>query len=172
MFPNQPPLVSERSNFNDYMRDYDPDTNLNPSYQSIHVCNYYDPWNLPKDLNKDNTISLLHVNARSLSSNFDDLYNLTNSFNHEFEFIAITETWLPSHVPTSMFGLNGYTLEHTGRNNRRGGGVGIYVKSNFTYKILNDLSVFVDGCLESLFIEVLGDLVIGVVYCPPSGDSD
>ena len=57
------------------------------------------------------------------------------------------------------------------RNNVQGGGVGIYVKKIFSYTVNNELSVFVDRILESLFIEVSINskkICIGSLYRPGS----
>jgi hypothetical protein len=55
------------------------------------------------------------------------------------------------------------------RNNVQGGGVRIYVKTEFNFNILPQLSVFVDRVFESLFIEITmssKNISIGSVYRP------
>jgi hypothetical protein len=55
------------------------------------------------------------------------------------------------------------------RNNVQGGGVGIYVKTEFNFIILPQLSVYVDRVFESLFIEITmnsNKIIIGSVYRP------
>ena len=48
----------------------------------------------------NNTFSLLHVNARSLNKNYDDLSTfLTTLKNFRFSVIGVTETWLHSNSP-------------------------------------------------------------------------
>ena len=62
------------------------------------------------------------------------------------------------------------------RQNKRGGGVGVFVKNNQRFKERADLSVF-DDSMESVFIEIdksccgfNKDVIIGVIYRPPNKD--
>ena len=62
--------------------------------------------------------SLLHINARSLSKNFESFELLLHSLhNFAFSVIGITETWLHSTSP-EMFNIENYTMI---REDRRSG---------------------------------------------------
>ena len=80
-------------------------------------------------------LSIIHINARSLSKNFDSVINFMHSINnYEFTFIAITETWFHSLSCTDMYNIDGYKLIHRNRlNNRRGGGVALYIREPVDY---------------------------------------
>ena len=54
-----------------------------------------------------NSFSLVHLNCRSLPSNFDNLNMFLSSINHKFKIIGLTETWLHESSPTNMYSLNG-----------------------------------------------------------------
>ena len=57
--------------------------------------------------------------------------------------------------------------------NAKGGGVAIFVKHKFQYKIREDLSIFDEGLFESVFIEVSinnKNVVIGEIYRPPNSN--
>ena len=69
----------------------------------------------------DNSISLLHINIRSLHKNIDKLKILLNSINYKFSFIALSETWLKS-VPHSYYFLPGYELIVNNRHGTKTGG--------------------------------------------------
>ena len=60
------------------------------------------------------------------------------------------------------------------RNNKTGGGVGLYFSVDLNYKLRNDLNFNNTGCAESLFIEITKsngkNIVVGVVYRPPNSD--
>ena len=45
--------------------------------------------------NKENSLSLLHINSCSLYKHFEELQNLLQSTNINFDVIAITETKIP-----------------------------------------------------------------------------
>ena len=84
-------------------------------------------------------VKLLHINARSLSKNFDDLQNLLNSL-HPFKFtiVGVTETWL-HHTSPPLFDLRNYTLVRADRVRRKGGGVAFYVADHLNFKIRYDI---------------------------------
>ena len=42
---------------------------------------------------ENNSLSMLHINIRSLQKHFDSLFNLLMTLNVEFQVICITETW-------------------------------------------------------------------------------
>ena len=75
---------------------------------------------------------------------------------------------------SAEFLLPGYSnLEFKLRSdNVQGGGVGVYVKNNIKFKILNNLSIFTDRIFESIFIEIQLEnktkFVIGNIYRPGS----
>ena len=71
----------------------------------------------------------------------------------------------------SFFPLQNYhTLVTNLRNNARGGGVGIYVKSNLSFNVLNQYSLFSERIFESLFVEIslpsCKKIVVGSIYRP------
>ena len=61
---------------------------------------YYDTDELQnlKITNKSNSLSLFHIDASSLSKNFDDLQNLLSCTNKNFDIIAITETRIKKNI--------------------------------------------------------------------------
>ena len=118
------------NHINDHLNNVDPDVNLNVFNDGIGHCNYFDPWDFPNNSDR-NDISLIHISSRSLNRNVDNFCNLKNSLTHDFSFMAVTETWLPSHSPISLYDISGYSFEHAGRNDMRGGGVGLYVKKSY-----------------------------------------
>ena len=63
---------------------------------------------LDTSLQHDTHFSLLHVNVRSLSKNYDDLSALLSILpNFNFQIIGVTETWLHSDSPP-IFNLDNY----------------------------------------------------------------
>ena len=57
------------------------------------------------------------------------------------------------------------------RKHYRQGGVGIYIKNNINFVIRDDLSIFIEKCFETLFLEVTsskGNIIIGEVYRVPN----
>jgi hypothetical protein len=50
--------------------------------------------------------------------------------------------------------IPGYNFIYKQRTTAQGGGVGLYIKDVYKFKILETHSIFVDRIFESLFIEI------------------
>ena len=117
-------------------------------------------------------LNLLHVNCRSLKKNFGPINNLLNSMSNNLSAIAVTETWLTDALH-DVYHIPGYKFLGNSRVNKSGGGVGIFIKNCFDYKLRPDLCKMSD-CIECLFIEIhrAGKqlIIIGCIYRPPNTD--
>ena len=62
------------------------------------------------------------------------------------------------------------------RINKPGGGVGLYLKSEFEYKIRVELTFDDMVCVESVFVEISRPkgkiIIVGVIYRPPNQSVD
>ena len=101
------------------------------------------------------------------------LKNFLSTLNHNFSIICFCETWLDeTNNENSNYELPGYYSIHQIRNNRKEGGISIYIKKVLNFKIKDDLSI---NCkdVESLCIELLfknkRNTLINVLYRPPNG---
>lgn len=116
--------------------------------------------------NKSNSpLRLLNINVRSLLPSF---VNFTQLVNDTYDIICVTETWLKNEIPSDLISLPGYTFYRKDRQNRVGGGVGVYARSNFQCNIvdvnINNLN------FEYLFLEVtfgVYRLAVITIYRPP-----
>ena len=123
----------------------------------------------------DDTFLLAHFNIRSINRNFDNLrLLLQNTIQQTCSVIGLTETWLNSNSQI-LFDLPGFEFVHRNRQNRVGGGVGLYISNKFEYIIHEELNVTND-VLESLFVELINpngkNILIGVIYRPPRSNLD
>ena len=68
--------------------------------KNVIQSKYYDIDELQKLKipNKENSLSLFHINSCSLNKNFEELQNLLQSTNINFDVIAIKETRIPKNV--------------------------------------------------------------------------
>ncbi len=82
------------------------------------------------------------------------------------DFVLLCETWL-TDINCGLFKLNGYNLVEKHSVQSRGGGVCIYVRRGIRYSRREDLSLFQEGCFESIFIETHSGALIGEVYRVP-----
>ena len=120
------------------------------------------------------SLSLLCLNARSISNKFSEFVAHLNELKGKFTFILITETWLNSSKDKA-FELHGYKSISLHRENSRGGGIKIYYRSDLNVQPLENLTA-VSGICEYLFVLAkipgFGNLTIGGIYRPPNSDLD
>ena len=118
--------------------------------------------------NKEKSLSLFYINSCSLNKNFEELQNLLQSTNINFDVIAITETRIPKNVSvTQNILLNNYSFEHTPTESSAGGTL-LYIANCLSYKIHNDLKIYKKIELESTFIEIINprksNIIVSVIY--------
>ena len=138
-----------------------------------NVCKYYSLEEFNSDP-IDSNFDLFHLNCRSLNRNFDKIVDYLSVLKNNFSVLGFTETWLTNNI-SPLVHLDNYTIVESHRSSRRGGGVCLFVRQDYTYVERPDLSNF-DDSIESLFIEisipvVCKSVVVGVVYRPPNGNT-
>ena len=117
-------------------------------------------------------INLMHVNCRSIKKNFREIVNFIELLSKPLTAIAVTETWLNASNQDT-FSLSGYKFISQIRNEKIGGGVGIFVNIDLPYKLRPDLCRMT-SYIECLFIEIpqkgKNNIFIGCIYRPPNTD--
>lgn len=137
----------------------------------VHNCTYVDCNDFQRSA--VNNFDLLHLNARSLNKNYDELVNLLTCLKHNFSVTGISETWLKPTSDINQFQIPGYSFFHVCRSDKSGGGVALYVKEEMGSKIRSDLSG-AHPHYESISVELSlsnKKLVVGCVYRAPNNDS-
>ena len=115
------------------------------------------------------SLSLIHINIRSLARNNDSFTASLETLNLNFDIIAVTETWLRD--PSQDVYFSSYNSCHSVRNERIGGGTAIYMKNHLCTNELTQFNVNSPD-LECVFAEIKdgdGRVVVGCVYRPPNG---
>ena len=116
-------------------------------------------------------ISICHLNTESMTSTFDEFQLMVNE--SKFYIMTLSETWLKNDKYLLEYvSLPGYKFSYRNKDEKRDGGVDVYIKDCFTYKIRNDIISLKDS-LRHLWVEVKGKnkkshYLIGVVYQPSS----
>ena len=124
-------------------------------------------------MSANSSFSVLHLNIRSLNRNFEHFKLFLHTCGYEFGIICLTETWCTneSFLANSNFQLPNYNAVHFGRENKKGGGVCIYVHEKYHYKVRNDLSELGKTTTETVSIEILNkkskNVLISTCYRPP-----
>lgn len=145
-----------------------------------------------------NYLKICHFNAQSMhtkrTNKMDEIRDLF--VDGDFEIIGISETWLKPYKPSKMVEISGYKFYRNDRVTKRGGGVGLYVKSDLKCKVvaksierslhsdsthngLTDSGVveYLSVGIQFLFLEILVQstgrkILCGVVYNPNSSKFD
>ena len=114
-------------------------------------------------------LTVCHVNVRSLlsPSRLLDVDILTAV--HNIDVLCLSETWLSALTPTSYINLNGFYLaSRRDRQDRRGGGVAIFVRNHL---IVSPLSLSSSTNIECTGVQIAlskrRKLNIITAYRPP-----
>ena len=150
------------------------DGDLNFTDNMSIECKYYSLEAFSKNLSGKNSSSIVYFNIRSIKANFQNLLIHLEIITHEFDVIAITETWL-SEDERDLFEIENNTSNFVSRKSGRGEGVGIYVKSGIQYKVLTNLCVNPSNC-EFIAIEIdyqaYKNSIVGRCTTPPNSNTE
>ena len=81
----------------------------------------------------------MHLNIASLQYHHDDLVQLVEGANCQFDIISITETKLRTGIPPAInIEIPGYSIEHTPTDATKGGSL-LYISDKYNYKPRKDL---------------------------------
>lgn len=176
------PLELEELQSYDPLEDLDPDINY---YNEITArlnleSTYYTPDLFNSMINREThnkkVFSLCHINIRSMPRNHNKLDIFFSLLNHKFDIVAMSETWFTGENVDS-YKIDGYTHEYRIRQNKRGGGVSLFIRDNLNYRVRDDLGV-ICAAHETLWIEIESEkaeernTIVGVVYRIPDNDCD
>ena len=78
-------------------------------------------------------LTMEHINAQSLQSNFDEIKLMTE--NRDIDILCVCETWLHSITPDAYVDIHNYNIFRNDKG--RGGGVCIYVKQSLNPKVID-----------------------------------
>lgn len=76
--------------------------------------------------------NIFHLNSRSLSKNIESINDYLSTLNHNFAILGFTETWLKDDF-SSLIHIDEYTLLEKHRQNKRGGGICLFIKNDFIF---------------------------------------
>ena len=92
-------------------------------------------------INKQQDLSILHLNISSFSAHTDDLRAFLSLVNHKFD-ICISESRISTkHSRTTNIDLPGFTIDETPTESSAGGTL-IYISQNLSYKNLERISKY------------------------------
>ena len=118
-----------------------------------------------------NHLSIGHLNTQSMLSSFDEFSVLLES--HKFDVFALSETWLKDDSQRLKYvTIPGYQFTFKNREVKRGGGVGLYIKDELSFKERKDIDNL-DVTIGHHWVELKGknknsNLLLGTMYQPSS----
>ena len=87
------------------------------------------------DSSSHDSFSILHLNIRSIKKNFENFKLFFSFLGFSFSVICFSETWLVE-VGKSLYELPNYISKPQVRDDRKGGGVSIYIHNSLSFKVL------------------------------------
>jgi hypothetical protein len=136
--------------------DNTPDENdiISPYVQYNVSLPYFDTKSLISSYCQHKQPLFLSLNAQSLQSKHENikilLAELANK-NVHVDILALQETWRLPYVET--VDIPGYQFVHRHCTANKGGGVGFCIKNAITFKLVAELSTFIDNVFETITIE-------------------
>lgn len=149
------------------------DIDVSPYFNTDVHCKYMDETSFIDTYKRIESISYMSFNIQSLHAKFTSFCDLIQNLitnKCQPDIILLQEIW--NITDPSLFNINGYTFISKNRTSTQGGGVGIYINSDYPFKILETKSIFIDRIIETLFIDVWlskhKKITIGNIYRPPN----
>lgn len=117
---------------------------------------------------KQNSLKLLYLNARSISNKIEDLNKLLTTINETVHLIAISESWLKDD--SSCLNINNYNVVSVTRSGSRvGGGVVLLIHHSITN--YDCIYTYSDEFLSILSVKLIitnREHIVSVIYNPPN----
>ena len=175
----RPNFENLKYNLVDNSDDILQDNSCNPdvNFFSLKTQNVDTPYILPEEFQKlvgsfpHYSFSILHLNSRSIKNKFANFKLFFSTLAFSFSVICFSETWL-DEVGNSLYELPNCISKHQVRDDRKEGGVSIYIHNSLSFKVRSELCInSID--IESLSIELSmdnkGNTFVNVLYRPPNG---
>ena len=163
-----------------FLDDIDPDLNLFND-NVTHTCHYFDESQFSRMIHNSSSddhrgqLSFFHLNIRSAPKHFDHLTNFLSCLACKFSFIGLSETWHTANT-VDLYGIPGYSCTQAFRNDKRGGGVSLYVRDSIPYHERPDFTVMAPF-MECIAVEIdrsysgtPQNIIVFLVYRPPNTD--
>ena len=103
---------------------------------------YYDISDFKKlKINKQQDLSILHLNISSISAHIDDLKTFLNHFNHKFDMCISESRIFVKHPQKNLYRPTRFNIEQIPTESSAGGTL-IYISQNHWYKPRKDLQIY------------------------------
>ena len=112
---NHPQIIQKKKKKNDFPKRFREMSQIFELSENPLSCDYYDIPDFKKlKINKQQYLSIFHLDISSISANIDDLRTFLNLFNHRFDIICISKSRISTkHPQTNNIDLPGFNTEQT-----------------------------------------------------------
>ena len=118
-----------------------------------------------------NNVTVAHLNVRSLKCRDHFIQVKQTVLENKFDILTISESWLDNCVTNLELEIPGYDLYRVDRQDKKGGGVCVYILQSYKTEVLWDISGISVAGFHQLWIKIqvrnLRSLVICTAYRPP-----
>ena len=163
-----------------YLKNLLLDISKNDFFNNVD-CSYYTCEELNNrcvlsSYKNNNSLSVFHMNIRSLNANHEGLCELINCIDVEFDVIVVTEIWSYNIELYSGIFCD-YNFHYVLPSHSKVGGVALYIRKSITGTMRDDLTVASsnDNVIENIWIELVKDgakYIVGGIYRHPSNNVD
>ena len=137
-------LINDHDLNQNNLTEVDPDDNffdsLFPSLNMDRQSSYYSIQAYNNQFVRNDCLTMVSANIRSLNAHYDEFISFLNSFRHMPDILSFSETWLRMSE-AHLLAIDGYVGYHTCRPTARGGGVSVYVCERYTSGRIDALCV-------------------------------
>ena len=84
---------------------------------------------------------------------------------NKFDILTISESWLDNSVTNLELQIPGYDLYRVDRQDKKGGGVFVYILQSYETEVLWDISALSDAGFHQLWIKVQVHNIRSFVIC-------
>lgn len=147
------------------------------NYNNINIDNhfksikYHNSKNTLKNINKNNAINILYLNAISMVNKLNDVTLFLDSFDFKVHVLVVTETRITDNEE-QFYNIDGYVAYFNNRNvinlRERGGGVAVYIHSSLPSTIIHSELSEKNHFLIMKLVDV--NMHVFSVYKPPNTD--
>ena len=137
--------------------------------------NYVNPNNLYEYSNPASAErAIVFWNCQGLRTAYSSLCEILSSLDKKPCIVGLCETFVSSKSLPWDFSFPGYICERRERTTMERGGLGLLISEGTQYWVRDDLSLWLEGRIETLFIEIKNEgernLILGLIYKNPSCD--
>ncbi|KAG7310783.1 hypothetical protein JYU34_003599 [Plutella xylostella] len=140
------------------------------NHNSCNISELFDCPNIQNYLTKipkiGNSVTVIHINIRSMIKNFSKLLQCINDSRNRIDVIIITEANIKDSF-CSLFNINGYEMHTRLRIHSKGGGIIIYINKKYKFQTLKFNTLHCETMIGKISVTKNHNIILCALYRPP-----